>query len=89
MYFFDGYLLAISIGDAIEAGINWAEVPMYLVGVVTAAVVGYLCIRLLKMIADKELQKELLKQTMIQLQYQALQLHLILLQGLLLKFLQV
>ncbi len=26
---------------------------MYLVGVITAAVVGYLCIRLLKMIADK------------------------------------
>ena len=43
----------LSIGDALEAGINWAELPMYLVGVVTAAVVGYLCIRLLKMIADK------------------------------------
>ncbi len=43
----------LSIGDAIENGIIWAEVPMYLVGVVTAAVVGYLCIRLLKMIADK------------------------------------
>ena len=27
--------------------------PVYLVGVVTAAVVGYLCIRLLKMIAAK------------------------------------
>ena len=26
---------------------------MYLVGVITAAVVGYLCIRLLKIIADK------------------------------------
>ncbi|MBE6940125.1 MAG: undecaprenyl-diphosphate phosphatase [Ruminococcaceae bacterium] len=43
----------LSIFDALEAGIIWAEVPMYLVGVVTAAVVGYLCIRLLKMIADK------------------------------------
>ncbi|MBR5217885.1 MAG: undecaprenyl-diphosphate phosphatase [Oscillospiraceae bacterium] len=43
----------LSIGDAIAVGINWAEVPMYLVGVATAAVVGYLCIRLLKMIADK------------------------------------
>ncbi len=43
----------LSIGDAIENGIIWAEVPMYLVGVITAAVVGYLCIRLLKMIADK------------------------------------
>ena len=43
----------LSIGDALEAGINMAEVPMYLVGVVTAAVVGYLCIRLLKLIAEK------------------------------------
>ena len=36
----------LSLKDAIEAGINWAEVPMYLVGVITAAVVGYACIRL-------------------------------------------
>ena len=43
----------LSIGDAVQAGINGAEVPMYLVGVVTAAVVGYLCIRLLKYVADK------------------------------------
>ena len=43
----------LSLKDAFEAGIVWSEVPVYLVGVVTAAVVGYLCIRLLKMIADK------------------------------------
>ena len=43
----------LSLKDAAEAGIVWSEVPIYLVGVVTAAVVGYLCIRLLKMIADK------------------------------------
>ena len=43
----------LGIGDAVEAGICWAEVPMYLVGVVVAAVSGYLCIRLLKMIAEK------------------------------------
>ena len=43
----------LSIGDAVQAGINGAEVPMYLVGVITAAVVGYLCIRLLKYVADK------------------------------------
>ena len=30
-----------------------AEIPMYLAGVVVSAVVGYACIRLLKMIADK------------------------------------
>ena len=43
----------LSLKDAIAAGIVWAEVPMYLVGVVTAAVVGYVCIRLLRMVAEK------------------------------------
>ena len=43
----------LSIKDAVQAGIVGAEVPMYLVGVVVAAVTGYLCIRLLKYIADK------------------------------------
>ena len=43
----------LSLADATKAGINWAEVPVYLVGVVTAAVVGYLCIRLLRFIADR------------------------------------
>ena len=43
----------LSLKDAIAVGIDWGQVPVYLVGVVTAAVVGYLCIRLLKMIPDK------------------------------------
>ncbi len=43
----------LGIFDAVEAGIIWSEVPMYILGVVVAAVVGYLCIRLLKMIAAK------------------------------------
>ena len=43
----------LSLKDAIEAGIVWAEVPMYLVGVITAAAVGYACIRLLRMVAEK------------------------------------
>lgn len=43
----------LSLADAAKAGINWAEVPVYLVGIVTAAVVGYLCIRLLRFIADR------------------------------------
>ena len=43
----------LSLADAAKAGINWAEVPVYLVGVVTAAVMGYLCIRLLRFIADR------------------------------------
>ena len=36
-----------------EAGIVWGDVPVYLVGVAVAAITGYACIRLLKMIADK------------------------------------
>jgi undecaprenyl-diphosphatase len=43
----------LSLKDAVEAGIDWASVPVYLVGVAVSAVVGYACIRLLKMIAAK------------------------------------
>ena len=43
----------LSLKDALEAGIDWGQVPVYLVGVLVAAAVGYACIRLLKMIADK------------------------------------
>ena len=43
----------LSLKDAVEAGIIWADVPVYLVGVAVSAVVGYACIRLLKMIADR------------------------------------
>ncbi|WP_298029133.1 undecaprenyl-diphosphate phosphatase [uncultured Dysosmobacter sp.] len=43
----------LSLKDAVEAGINWAEFPIYLVGVAVSAVVGYACIRLLKLIAEK------------------------------------
>lgn len=43
----------LSLKDAVEAGIVWSEVPVYLVGVAISAVVGYFCIRLLRMIADK------------------------------------
>ena len=43
----------LSLKDAAEAGIDWASVPVYLVGVAVSAVVGYVCIRLLKMIAAK------------------------------------
>lgn len=43
----------LSLKDALEAGIDWSQAPVYLVGVIVAAVTGYLCIRLLKMIADK------------------------------------
>ena len=42
----------LSIKDAMET-VVWAEVPIYMAGVRVAAVGGYACIRLLKMIADK------------------------------------
>ena len=43
----------LSLKDALEAGIDTASVPAYLIGVAVAAVVGYACIRLLKMIAAR------------------------------------
>ena len=42
----------LSIKDVLDT-VVWSEVPVYLVGVAVAAAVGYACIRLLKMIADK------------------------------------
>ena len=43
----------LSLKDALAGSIQWSDMPVYLAGVATAAVVGYACIRLLKMIADK------------------------------------
>lgn len=43
----------LSLKSALEGEIIWADVPVYLAGVAVAAGVGYLCIRLLRMIADK------------------------------------
>ena len=43
----------LALKDAAEAGIVWAEVPVYLAGVVAAAAVGYACIRLLRFIAAR------------------------------------
>lgn len=43
----------LSLKDALEAQIPWEEVPVYLAGVLVAAVSGYACIRLLKMVAEK------------------------------------
>ena len=43
----------LSLKDALDDGIIWAEVPMYVVGVITAAVVGYACSRLLRLVAEK------------------------------------
>ena len=41
----------LSIKDVAEAGIDMAALPVYLVGMAVAAMTGYACIRLLKMIA--------------------------------------
>ncbi len=43
----------LAVLDVLETGIDWASVPVYLVGVAVAAVSGYLSIRLLRYIADK------------------------------------
>ena len=43
----------LSLKDAISAGVDWGQVPVYLVGVLTAAVSVYLCIGLLRRIANK------------------------------------
>ena len=43
----------LSLKDAVQAGVVWSEVPVYLAGVAVAAASGYLCIRLLRMIADR------------------------------------
>ena len=43
----------LALNDALEADVDWASVPVYLVGVAVAAVSGYLSIRLLRYVADK------------------------------------
>ena len=43
----------LALKDALESSIAAADIPVYLIGVAVSAVVGYLCIRLLKMIAEK------------------------------------
>lgn len=43
----------LHIADVLDTGIDPALLPVYFIGVAVAAVSGYLCIRLLKMIAEK------------------------------------
>ena len=43
----------LELKDAVEAGFPVADLPMYLVGVAVAAVVGYFAIRLVKTLSDK------------------------------------
>lgn len=42
----------ISLISALKGGVNWSYMPVYLVGVVVAAVVGYFAIRLVKVLVD-------------------------------------
>ncbi len=41
----------LSIKDALESNIDTSAIPVYLAGMAVSAIVGYVCIRLLKMIA--------------------------------------
>lgn len=43
----------LDLMDAAKAGIDVSQLPVYLVGIVTAAVFGYLSIRLIRLIADR------------------------------------
>ena len=43
----------LSLKDAITEGIDWAQMPVYLVGVLVAAVSGYFAIRLVNVLANK------------------------------------
>ena len=43
----------LSMVDAIQTGIDWSYMPMYLVGVAVATISGYLAIRLLKFITQR------------------------------------
>lgn len=43
----------LALKDALEAGVAWGDVPVYLAGVAVAALVGYGCIRLLRFIAER------------------------------------
>lgn len=43
----------LDLADAAKEGIDWSQLPVYAVGIVTAAVSGYLCLKLIRFIADK------------------------------------
>ena len=43
----------LSLADALKAGVDMSDFPKYLVGVLTAGLVGYLCLRLLKFVARR------------------------------------
>lgn len=43
----------LEIGDAVQSGVDASLIPVYIVGMIVAAVVGYFAIQLVKMLAQK------------------------------------
>ena len=43
----------LSLKNAVEGGIDWSMLPVYLFGMVIAAVAGYFSIRLVNLLANK------------------------------------
>lgn len=43
----------LSLKDAVQEGVDWGMLPIYLVGMVVSAVVGYFAIRLVNLLTDK------------------------------------
>ena len=43
----------LSLKDAVQEGVDWGMLPIYLVGMVFSAVVGYFAIRLVNLLTDK------------------------------------
>ena len=43
----------LSLADAFQSEMDWSLLPMYLVGMAVAGVVGYFAIRLVNLLADK------------------------------------
>lgn len=43
----------LDLADAVHKGVDMTQLPVYLVGILAAAISGYLCIRLIRVIADR------------------------------------
>ena len=43
----------LDMADAVHKGVDMSQMPVYLVGILAAGISGYLCIRLIRMIADR------------------------------------
>ena len=43
----------LDLADAVHKGVDMTQIPVYLVGILAAGISGYLCIRLIRLIADR------------------------------------